>query len=536
MDAYEQSKVNTVRYKKVKALLLERYGYDQFRSKQYEIINRLINGQDVLGIMPTGGGKSLCYQIPVLYRQGLCVVIFPLKALMYDQKLILDKLGLTSCCYNGDVTNKEIMLEEIIEGNYQFIFTTPESLGQLKYFLQKLHKSTEITLVAIDEAHCISSYGHDFRPKYRELGMIKEILPDVPILAVTATATAEIMEDIKTNLKISVDPIVTSFDRPNLYLSVKRKSKDMLVDILPIIRKHENQAVIIYCVTKKDTERVADLLNSHGIECGMYHSEVDMRTKERIHTRFIKDKLKIVSATIAFGMGINKPDVRAVIHYGAPKTVSGYYQEIGRAGRDGKPANCYMFFNGNDFVKHERMLDGSTKKHKTMTKEQIEEMKIYSNLTTCRRKFILAHFEEYIDKPCNNCDNCCEDKTVPVNLPTIKQDVNAEAQMIINLIDSLDKRFGMCMYIDILRGSGRKAITETIKKNEYYGKGKHKSVDWWKELFGYLLTKQYLQYTQVSAKMQVIETTCDGSTWASLSGLNVIDCDPLEPLSMKRAC
>lgn len=537
MDSYEATKIKTVRYKKIKKLLLETYGYEDFRPRQYEIINSIINGNDAFGIMPTGGGKSLCYQIPALYRNKPAIIIQPLISLMDDQKLILDGLGLTSCCYNSTVANKEQLLEEIIDNQFQFVFTTPESISNLRYFLGKLNRTLGISLVAIDEAHCISSYGHDFRPKYRELGCIKEILPDVPILAVTATATPDVMHDIQKSLRITADPILTSFDRPNLYLSVKRKSKEMYHDIIPLIQKHTNEAIIIYCVTKKDTDKVADLLTGAGVSCGVYHSDVDNATKARTHKRFIQNKLKVVVATIAFGMGINKPDVRAVIHYGCPKSVAGYYQEIGRAGRDGKPSVCYTFFDNRDFMKHNLMVNGGegNKAHKQAQTEMIDEMKDYVNLATCRRKYLLAHFNEHMNKDCDNCDNCCEDKTeVIAKLPKVKQDVNTEAKMLINMIDSLDKRFGKGMYIDILRGSKRKAITPLLQKNEYYGKGKHKSADWWKELIDYLLRRNYLKQVQVTFKMQVIETTNDGSIWASLSEVPSmsVNCDPIDPIAM----
>ena len=330
MDRYEKSKLETKRYQKIKELVKIVYGFDEFRPRQYEVINRIIRGIDTCLIMKTGGGKSFLYQVPAIYLGKPAVIVTPLVSLMEDQKLGLDSLGITSCCYNSNVVDKDLMLDEIIEGKYQFVYITPESIVNLKFFLMNMHEKIGISLVAVDEAHCISSFGFAFRKAYREINFLKDLLPNVPILAVTATATSEVAEDICKVLKFKkVDPIITGFDRPNLFLEVKRKSKKMERDIVPLLKVHENEPVIIYCVTRNDTEKAAQILTTCGIECGIYHAGLDARTKSNTHKQFLSGKLNVVAATTAFGMGINKPNVRAVIHYGAPRNIEGYYQEIG---------------------------------------------------------------------------------------------------------------------------------------------------------------------------------------------------------------
>jgi len=531
MDSYEKSKRKTSRHKKIIKLLNTVYGYDSFKPKQYEIINRIINKEDVCAILPTGYGKSLTYQMPALYLGIPAIVISPLISLMDDQRMILDKLGITSCCYNSSIPDRSKMRTEIMQGKYQFVYITPEALVKMAVFLQKLEDVQGISLIAIDEAHCISSYGFDFRKSYRELTFLKDILPEIPILAVTATATSMVGTDICKVLGMNTKtPIMTSFDRPNLFLEARTKSANIWRDIGTIIEERKNQSIIIYCLTRKETEKIAEVLKTHNIKCGVYHAGLDVDDKMETHNNFINDKIKCIVATIAFGMGINKSNVRMVIHYGAPKNIEGYYQEIGRAGRDGKAAHCYTFYNMRDFKIQENFIANSSSQDPNYIKHQmklLEKMRKYITTKTCRRKLLLEYFDESPDDTCDNCDNCCHthDGEKVETLVKTHQNVQQEAKLLLDLIESIkDRSFGLGMYINIIRGSQNKAISAALTKSKYYGKGKHKSMNWWKELGDNLVTMGYLVQVHIRGRfmMQVTKVTKKGLMWANMTDLNDI--------------
>lgn len=543
MDPYEKTKIFTKRYKKLKSLLKTIYGYDNFRSKQYEIINRVISGEDVCAIMPTGMGKSLCYQIPALYLDRPAIIISPLISLMDDQRLILEELGISSCCYNSNVANKSQMKTDILQCKYQFIYITPESIVNMKDFLVNLEDKQGISLIAIDEAHCISSYGFDFRKSYRDLAFLKSVLPNIPILAVTATATNQVGKDICKVLGFqNYHLIKTSFDRPNLFLEVRMKSKRLDDDIVPIIKEHSDESIIVYCLTKKETAKVAGVLKAHGIKCGIYHAGLDSDDKTKTHHDFVKGKVKVIAATIAFGMGINKSDVRVVIHYGSPKNIEGYYQEIGRAGRDGKKSYCYAFFNFADFKVQERFIQNSTDTlYQKNQLKLLEQMKRYMTTRNCRRQILLEYFDDEADDKCNFCDNCrgtCQ--IIETKIEKTEQNVQKEAKMLIELIESLKgKSFGVGMYINIIRGSNNKTMTSNMKKSKYYGIGKHRSVAWWKEMSENLIKLGFLQQTYIkSSRMSypVVKVTEYGLSWANMSELGEflegIASIKLEPMKM----
>lgn len=542
MDSYEKSKMLTVRYKKLKTLLKAVYDYDKFRPKQYEIINRIISGEDVCAVLSTGYGKSICFQIPALYLDKPAIIISPLISLMDDQRLILEELGISSCCYNSKASDKFQMKKDIMQFKYQFVYITPESIVHMKDFLVALEEKQGISLIAIDEAHCISSYGFDFRKSYREITFFKEILPNVPILAVTATATDVVARDIISVLGLETeDPIKMSFDRSNLYLEVNSKSKSISDDIVPIIKKHENEAIIIYCLTQKETVKIAETLKVHKIKCGIYHAGLENEKKEKTHHDFIKGKINVVAATIAFGMGINKSDVRVVIHYGSPKNIEGYYQEIGRAGRDGNKSYCYAFYNLRDFKIQEGFIAmcNNSSYQKTQIK-LLEKIKNYMTTKKCRRRILLEYFdEEYEQEKCNFCDNCCLETKKPSKVTSVQQNITKETKMLINLMESIKKSYGATMYIDILRKSKNKKVNTIMRKSKFYGIGKHKSVGWWKELIENLVNMGYLQSVYLKSgnfPVAIIKPTKKGLTWASMADLDGIlgglDIEPLEPIVM----
>ena len=567
MDSYEKSKMFTKRYKKLKILLKTIYGYESFRSRQYEIINRIINGEDVCAICNTGYGKSACFQIPAVYLDKPAIVVSPLISLMEDQQLILDDLGISSCCYNSNVSDKWQMKKDIMQFKYKIIYITPESIVKMKDFLVALEEKQGISLIAIDEAHCISSYGFNFRKDYRELTFFKELLPEVPILALTATATKVVGKDICKVLGFkNTEPIKTSFDRPNLYMEVRKKSKinDKITDtntgkicviksesekithdIIPIIKKHANKSIIIYCISKKETVKISKILKAHNITCSYYHAARDADKKTKVHHDFLKNKINVIVATIAFGMGINKPDVRVVIHYGCPKNIEGYYQEIGRAGRDGKKSYCYAFYSPQDFFVQRGFIEnGNNSAYKKTQLELLEKMQRYMETKNCRRELLLEYFDEDAPDKCDFCDNCCGvHKETYSKIITTTQNVEKEAKLLIELIESIKTRkFGIGMYINILRGSSSKNITSLMKKSKLYGAGKHRSAAWWKEMSDNLLKIEFLRQDYLKSgrfPMRVVTVTNNGSEWANMSDLNGLlgglSVNKLEPMIMTTA-
>ena len=532
MDDYEKSKICTKRHKKLKTLLKIIYGYDNFRPKQYEILNRIFNGEDICGILATGYGKSICFQIPALYLNKPAVIVVPLISLMDDQRMILEKLGITSCCFNSTVYNKYELKKSILNGEYKFVYITAEAVINQKEFLITLNERLGISVIAIDEAHCISSYGYDFRPAYRKLTFFKEILPDVPILAVTATATNVVADDICKVLKFKLNNIIkNSFDRPNLYIEIREKSKpkNIATDILPILAKHVDQCVIIYCITINETGDIAEILKLNKLKCKTYHSKLDNDKKTKVHHDFVSGKVKIIIATIAFGMGINKSNVRAVIHYGCPKNIEGYYQEIGRAGRDGLKSSCYTIYSYQDFKRQEFFISGIVddkyKKNQTMLLNKIKNFMINNKI--CRRSILLEYFnEDYKKNNCESCDICCGVTKTNDAVVEIKQDVSVEARMLIDLIDATKpRRFGLLIYIDVLRGASNKKILKFFPKNKFYGKGKHRSANWWKEMGQNLIDQEFLMKTRINTgnfPTLITEVAPKGITWANIDSLNIL--------------
>jgi RecQ family ATP-dependent DNA helicase len=409
----------------MKNVLKKYFGYEEFRPLQKEIIEQVMLGKDCVVLMPTGGGKSLCFQLPSLMSEGITIVISPLISLMKDQVDALRANGIPADFINSALSQVEIanVMDRAKTGKIKILYLAPERFTS--YGFDDFLLDLKISLFAIDEAHCISEWGHDFRPDYRNLKRLRRMFPAVPIIALTATATAVVREDIVKQLGLNSPKVfISSFNRPNLSYEVRPK-KDSIRSILTILESYRDQSVIIYCFSRNDTEKMVANLNDRGFKAGAYHAGLDAKIRTRNQERFIRDEINIMVATIAFGMGIDKPDVRLVIHQSLPKSIEGYYQETGRAGRDGLPARCVLFFSYGDKFKHDwfiRNMENETEQEKAQ--EKLEQVLNYGDLKSCRRKFLLRYFnEDYQEENCGNCDGCVASaplETAGVNLRTSK--------------------------------------------------------------------------------------------------------------------
>ena len=435
------------------AKLKENFGFEKFRPNQEEIINCILSGKDTLAIMPTGGGKSICFQLPALVLSGITIVISPLIALMKDQVDSLKANGIPACFINSSQSSDEqqMHIENLRNQKVKLVYVAPESLS----YLENAFNQITISLIAIDEAHCISAWGHDFRPAYTNLGYLKKRFPSTPILALTATADKATRTDIAEQLNL-VDPkiFVASFDRKNLSLEV-RPALDRVKQIIDFIENKPNECGIIYCLSRKTTEELAEKLQKKGIKAKAYHAGLDGKLRSQTQDEFINDECHVVCATIAFGMGIDKSNVRWVIHYNLPKNIEGYYQEIGRAGRDGLPSETILFESYGDMIQLQKFASEGLNAEVQLAK--LERMKQYADALSCRRKILLSYFGELVTENCGNCDIC---KNPPAFF-----DGTTIAQKALSAVIRLQEAEALPVIVDFLRGSKNASIYDKGYQN-----------------------------------------------------------------------
>jgi len=502
-------------------LLKRFFGYESFRPLQEEVIRDALAGHDTFVLMPTGGGKSLCYQLPALAKGGLTIVVSPLIALMKDQVDALQEAGVAATFLNStlDAAEARRRLAGLYNGEYRLLYVAPERL-MLPEMLERLAE-WQPGLIAIDEAHCISEWGHDFRPEYRQIAELRGRFPGTPLMALTATATERVREDIVSQLRLREPKrFVASFNRVNLTYRVIPRSQP-LRQVLDVAKRHTGESGIVYCASRNSTERLAKRLSEKGIQAVPYHAGLDADVRAKNQEAFIRDEVQVVCATIAFGMGIDKPDVRFVIHHDLPKNIEGYYQETGRAGRDGLPADCVLLFNASDVAKQIGFIEEKTdEQEQRVARDLLQKMVHFAETSDCRRRSLLDYFSEaYTDANCGACDNCLE--------PRETFDGTEAAQKFLACIYRIRERsgfgFGLNHVVEVLTG----ADTEAIRKWGHdqvstHGIGDEFGRDEWKAIGRELMRLGLAQLT--SGRMSVVELTLQGREWLRSS----------EPLELTR--
>lgn len=472
----------------IKERLKEIFGYSQFRGDQEAIIHSILAGRNTFVIMPTGAGKSLCYQLPAIVSDGTAIVISPLIALMKNQVDQLNAFGINAQFLNSTLSKTEMnkVKKDTLSSSLKLLYIAPESLTKEENldFLKKAN----ISFVAIDEAHCISEWGHDFRPEYRKIRGIVDNIGNLPVIALTATATPKVQQDIQKNLQMEdANLYKTSFNRKNLYYEIKPKI-DAKKQLIKYVKQNKGKSGIIYCLSRKTVEEIAELLNVNDVKALPYHAGLDPQTRMANQDAFLNEDVDVVCATIAFGMGIDKPDVRFVIHYDAPKSLEGYYQETGRAGRDGLEGNCVMFYSYDDIVKLEKFNKDKPVTERDNAKHLLHEMVSYSTLGVCRRRQLLGYFGEYLDKDCGYCDNCMK--------PTAKFKVQNEIVLALQAVLQTDQRFDVAHLSDVLTANDNQYVTSyEHNRLEVYGKGRefNESPEFWCSLLKQITIYGYIE-------------------------------------------
>jgi ATP-dependent DNA helicase RecQ len=466
------------------------FGYDTFRGRQEEVVQSVLQRQDTFVIMPTGAGKSLCYQLPAVMMEGTALVISPLIALMKNQVDQLQAFGIEAGFLNSSMNrgDYEAVKQKVLSRQLKLLYVAPESLVKEEFidFLKQSH----VSFIAVDEAHCISEWGHDFRPEYRRIHEMVQQLGHVPVVALTATATPKVRLDIMHNLHIdAANVFTTSFNRHNLYYEIRPKGSQnhATTEIIRFIKENPNKSGIIYCLSRRRVEEIAELLNVNGIKAVPYHAGLDSHTRSRHQDMFLQEDIQVVVATIAFGMGIDKPDVRFVIHFDVPKSIESYYQETGRAGRDGLEGKCLLFYDFNDIVKLEKFMKDKSVSERESGRLLLYEMAAFAESGACRRKLMLHYFGEGFEvKECNRmCDNCRHPKKT--------FDAQKEAKQALNAVKQVGEKFGQTHVIGVLRGSNNQQIhLYEHEKLPIFGRGNHLNDREWKSVFSQLMINDYL--------------------------------------------
>jgi ATP-dependent DNA helicase RecQ len=471
----------------LKDKLKQVFGYSHFRGNQEIIIRNLFAGRNTFVIMPTGAGKSLCYQLPAILEPGLAVVISPLIALMKNQVDQLNAYGIDARFLNSTLSKSEItkLKKDCIAGKVKLLYVAPESLNKEENidFLKKVN----VSFVAIDEAHCISEWGHDFRPEYRRIKSMISHLGKLPLIALTATATPKVQIDIQKNLQMEdADIFISSFNRKNLYYEVRPK-KETKKQLIRFLKEHKGKSGIIYCLSRKKVEEIAELLNVNGFKAVPYHAGLDPDVRVRNQDDFLNEEVDIVVATIAFGMGIDKPDVRFVVHYDVPKSLEGYYQETGRAGRDGLEGICLMFYSHNDLSKLEKFNKDKSVQERENARILLQEMEYYAESPVCRRRQLLHYFgEEFKEPNCESCDNCVH--------PRERFDGTDSVKLVLQAVLQTNERFGLSHLVHVLRGTEDDYVKSySHAELPVFGKGSEEDADFWKSVIRQALIFQYLE-------------------------------------------
>jgi ATP-dependent DNA helicase RecQ len=498
------------------------FGFVSFRPGQQAVVRDALAGRDLLALMPTGGGKSLCFQLPALLQPGVSIVVSPLIALMQDQVRQLQDNGIAATFINSSLPREETQrrVAEMLRGTYKLVYLAPERLLMTDFLtgpLQQLAERHGISAFVIDEAHCVSEWGHDFRPEYRQLSTLRRRHPSVPVLAFTATATSRVRSDVITQLGLR-DPAVhlSSFNRSNLFYDVRQKDSSAYAELLRISKA--GGSGIVYCLSRKRVEEICDQLKSDGILALPYHAGLDADARRSNQETFIRDDSQVMVATIAFGMGINKPDVRWVVHYDLPRTLEGYYQESGRAGRDGDPARCTLFFGAGDIRTADFLIqqkvDQNTgeplEEEQRIARQQLRQVVSYAESTECRRAIQLRYFDEAYAPPCGSCDNCCEPKTL--------EDCTVMAKQLLSCVARLAQRrerFGAAHIIEILRGSrSQRIVSRNHDELSVHGIGKNHALNEWRAVVRALLHQGLLAETQDGYPVLVL----NDESWRVLKG------------------